>query len=306
VSTGQVCDIWLTAPDGTERQIQLVAGSTLAIGRSESSDCRIDSPKASRNHATIRVSAEGVFVQDLGSLNGTFLNGKLITGVAPLRTGDRVLIAGYEFAVRVRHELQPMSRSDETRPVELQVLSGSILVSDIVGYTSLSEALPAKELTAVLRIWSERVSQVITLLDGVVDKFIGDCVMAHWLTKDTKDLADIAEKAQAAARRIYAETVSLESSVMWPFAPKYRWQVKSSIATGEVVFGNMGRGKARSFSVFGDTVNRVFRMNDLCNDLGKSLVVDEQTANLVADKTKFSLLRETALEGKTEKVKVFG
>jgi adenylate cyclase len=158
----------------------------------------------------------------------------------------------------------------------------------------------------VLRVWSERVSQVVTLLDGVVDKFIGDCVMAYWLTKDEKESSLIAEKAYAASKRVQAETISLESSVMWPFAPKHRWRVKSSIATGEVVFGNVGRGDSRSFTVFGDTVNRVFRMNDLCNELGKGLLVDENTAILTAEHSPFSLLRETVLEGKTEKVKVFG
>jgi pSer/pThr/pTyr-binding forkhead associated (FHA) protein len=142
--SGQLCDIWVTSPDAKEKQIQLATGATLTVGRAEGSDFRIESSKASRQHATIRVTPEGVFIQDLGSLNGTFLNGKLLTGVAALRTGDKIQIAGYEFSIRVRTESVPIARTDETKPVELQVFVASILVSDIVGYTTLSEALPPK------------------------------------------------------------------------------------------------------------------------------------------------------------------
>jgi len=294
--------------DGVETELTLEQGGTIQIGRSEGNEYRIFSSKASRFHAAIRSTPEGVIVQDLGSLNGTFINGKLIGASSPVRTGDRMTVAGCDFLFAIIENLQPEFQSDETKPVELQAYRGTILVSDIRGYSRLSEALPAKELTAVLRIWSERVSQVIQLLDGTVDKFIGDSVLAHWLRKSSdtgESLEILAEKAYAASKRIEAETLALESSVLWPFAPKHRWRVKSSLASGEVIFGNMGRGDARSFSVFGDAVNRVFRLNDLCSEVNRHFLCDEVTATLAGGSAKFSFLQESKLEGKDERVKVY-
>ncbi len=296
----------LEGPNGTR---DLVRGETIQIGRSEGNDIRIVSPKASRFHTAFRSTPEGVIVQDLGSLNGTFVNGKLIGAAAVLRTGDKVVVAGTEFLVELIDTKPNINyETDATRPVELQVHRGSILVADIRGYTHLSESLPAQELTSVLRVWSERVTTVVQLLDGVVDKFIGDSVLAYWLRSANTDRPtdeELAERAYAASRRIESETLSLESSVLWPFAPRYRWRVKSSISSGEVIFGNVGRGDARAFTVFGDSVNIVFRLNDLCTQLGHDLLCDEETAKRAAKVAPFRFLEETRLEGRTEKVKVF-
>jgi class 3 adenylate cyclase len=281
---------------------------TLQIGRSDGNELKINSPKASRFHAVIRATETGVQIQDLGSLNGTFLNGRLIGAVAEVKSGDKILVCGVEFLIELTQEIKP-ARNDETKPVELQAFTGSLLVSDIRGYTRLSEELPAQELASVLRVWTEKVTTVVGLLDGVIDKFNGDSVLAYWLrpssSADSSRDSELAEKCFAAAKRIEAETISLESSVLWPFSPKYRWAVKSSIASGEVIFGNLGRGDARSFTVVGDTVNIVFRMNDLCSELGKDLLADESTAKLMEGSQRFRFLQNVTLEGRRESIKIY-
>jgi len=303
-----VAKIITNAVDGTSREYLLEQGEALQIGRAEGNQLRIPSAKVSRFHATIRSTDAGVFVQDLGSLNGTFLNGKLVGATAELKSGDKVVVSGFEFLVELFQENQP-ARNDETKPVDLQAFKGSLLVSDIRGYTRLSEDLPAQELASVLRVWTERVTTVVGLLDGVIDKFNGDSVLAYWLrpsnSQDSSGDSELAEKCFAAARRIEAETISLESSVLWPFSPKYRWTVKSSIASGEVIFGNLGRGEARSFTVVGDTVNIVYRMNDLCSELGKDLLADENTSKLMESSQKFRFLQSVTLEGRREPVKIY-
>ena len=294
--------------EGNNSEAVLEEGASFQIGRAEGNEYKILSTKVSRFHAAIRATDNGVVVQDLGSLNGTFLNGKLIGSTAVLKSGDRVTVAGAEFIVELLQE-GSANRTQETRPLELQAYTGSLLVSDIRGYTRLSEELPAQELASVLRVWTERVSMAVASLDGVVDKFIGDSVLAYWLRPSnsgdaTKD-AELAEKAFAAAKKIEAETQAMESSVLWPFSPKYRWSVKSSLASGEVIFGNIGRGDARSFTVIGDTVNIVFRMNDLCTELKRDLLTDESTAKLMLNSHKFMFMENFKLEGRRETIKVF-
>ena len=303
-----VAKVITSALDGTSREYFLEQGAALQIGRAEGNELKIPSAKVSRFHASIRSTNDGVVVQDLGSLNGTFLNGKLVGTTAELKSGDKVVISGFEFLVELYQENQP-NRNDETKAVELQAYTGSLLVSDIRGYTRLSEDLPAQELASVLRVWTERVTTVVGMLDGVIDKFNGDSVLAYWLrpsnSEDSSGDAELAEKCFAAAKRIESETISMESSVLWPFSPKYRWTVKSSIASGEVIFGNIGRGEARAFTVVGDMVNIVFRINDLCSELGKDLLADEPTAKLMESSQKFRFLQTVTLDGRREPVKIY-
>src|SRR5215510_6771058 len=78
----------LTSTDGGQH-FELREGAALVIGRAPTSDIPIFDPTISRRHAEVRVEDQGVFVRDLGSSNGTFLNGLKIES-SPLRLGDVV------------------------------------------------------------------------------------------------------------------------------------------------------------------------------------------------------------------------
>jgi len=71
-----------------------VPGYYLVIGRDPASGICLDDPYVSWTHAALRRYADTVFVQDLGSRSGTFVNGKAVTGVRELRPGDVVTFAG--------------------------------------------------------------------------------------------------------------------------------------------------------------------------------------------------------------------
>ena len=73
------------------------AGAELLLGRSASCDCRVGDPDVSRHHARIRHDGERWLVADLGSLNGTCLNGWRITEETEVRPGDRLSLAGARF-----------------------------------------------------------------------------------------------------------------------------------------------------------------------------------------------------------------
>jgi len=68
------------------------------LGRSDTADIRLEDSFASGSHAELTPHGDTVVVEDLGSTNGTFLNGQPLAGPQPLRSGDRIRIGDSEFA----------------------------------------------------------------------------------------------------------------------------------------------------------------------------------------------------------------
>lgn len=85
-----------TAPDGTPTERDLPPGATLTIGRSAACDIAIDDATLSRSHARLAVGPDGVTIEDLGSRNGTLVNGERVARTE-LQLGDRVSLGGRSF-----------------------------------------------------------------------------------------------------------------------------------------------------------------------------------------------------------------
>jgi pSer/pThr/pTyr-binding forkhead associated (FHA) protein len=94
------------------RQVEVTA--VLVLGR-EAADLAVDDPEVSRRHASLRPAGDGLEIEDLGSLNGTWVNGTRIQGVVRLSPGDRVRLGGTSFEVR-RAQAQPTVASQRPAP----------------------------------------------------------------------------------------------------------------------------------------------------------------------------------------------
>lgn len=77
---------------------RLPPGAVKTIGRSTGAQFIVDAPLVSRLHCQLTATADGLQVKDLGSTNGTFVNGKRITA-SSLRDGDRITVGRVEFTV---------------------------------------------------------------------------------------------------------------------------------------------------------------------------------------------------------------
>jgi diguanylate cyclase (GGDEF)-like protein len=94
-------------------RVRLTSGSTLEIGRAPSSEISLPEVLSiSRQHARVSYRGDRVTVADLGSTNGTYVNGRLIDGETPLRSGDRFQVAGVHF--KFLHEQDPEHAYYET------------------------------------------------------------------------------------------------------------------------------------------------------------------------------------------------
>jgi len=85
-----VPDARLVVTEGPSAGAELSLAGELTIGRDQGADLVLDDPGVSRNHARVTADAEGVVIEDLGSSNGTFVNGQALTGPRRLAEGDNV------------------------------------------------------------------------------------------------------------------------------------------------------------------------------------------------------------------------
>ena len=147
-------DIWLTFPDGTERELN----GPLKIGRGSENDLVIPSSAVSRKHAALALHEGRWYVQDRGSYNGTYLNGTRVNPSTPLplRHADRIEIGGETILFSWPAQLQDPDATEpleEVAPVDAAQLSAlqrqvvQCLCAPWLAGASL-ESLPSNELIA--------------------------------------------------------------------------------------------------------------------------------------------------------------
>jgi pSer/pThr/pTyr-binding forkhead associated (FHA) protein len=94
-----------------------LTGPTFKIGRSEACQLRPNSDQISREHAEVSIGAEAATIRDLGSRNGTMLNGRTLTGVVALKSGDLIQVGNLTFAVVIQGAAEvPATSSQPTLP----------------------------------------------------------------------------------------------------------------------------------------------------------------------------------------------
>ena len=139
----------------------------------------------------------------------------------------------------------------------MQVVPMLILVSDIKGFTRLSEVLPPDELAQAIGSWYSYCDQVLTEHGAAIDKFIGDAVLAYWT-----DVTPNARQWALSAARYLRESCSLiQEEMKWTFE-RFDAEFSSGVALhmGEVSWGQLGQG---GLTMLGDAVNTTFRIQAL-------------------------------------------
>ena len=123
----------------------------------------------------------------------------------------------------------------------------TILFADLCGFTALSRSLDPEELHTLVGRYTAAVDSIVEAYGGTVDKHIGDAVMALFGAPVAH--GDDPLRAARAALDIHAAVSDLG------IAAGRALQAHIGIATGEVVAGGMGRGRAEDYTVLGDSVN---------------------------------------------------
>ncbi|MDD5305039.1 MAG: adenylate/guanylate cyclase domain-containing protein, partial [Elusimicrobia bacterium] len=199
----------------------------------------------------------------------------------------------------------PASDCDSTlaTAVNVKTEAVSILVVDSRNFTRLSETLPPKELPSFIGAWFRDASAVIESHGGVIDKFIGDAVMAYWLP-EAGSPARLARGPLDSAIEL-VETARLYHGQLVARHPELSFAVGCGVHMGEAMFGNIGSSARRDFTAIGDCVNIAFRLESQCKELDRAIVVSEAIKETAGDAYAFADLGPLKLKGKSNDVRAF-
>ncbi|MBF0635122.1 MAG: adenylate/guanylate cyclase domain-containing protein [Nitrospinae bacterium] len=156
----------------------------------------------------------------------------------------------------------------------------TIFFSDLVGFTSLSEKTEAQALVKILNEYTTLMEEVITSLDGTVDKYIGDAVMAFWgAPVDQPDHAYLACSAALESLRRLGE---FRDDLVRRGLPEIDMRI--GVNTGMAVVGNMGSERRFNYTALGDPVNEASRLEGINKAYGTRIIVAEPTWIAVSDR----------------------
>jgi len=177
----------------------------------------------------------------------------------------------------------------------------TVLFSDIRGFTTLSEQLPPRELVTLLNEYLTAMVAVLFRHGGVLDKYMGDAIMAFWNAPLAQ--ADHARLACATALDMIAELDRLRGE--WQARGVPPLDVGIGLNTGPMIFGDMGSPLRTDFTVLGDSVNLGSRLEGLNKEYGTRVIVGAGTREAAGDAFRYRYLDLVAVKGKTEPVAIY-
>ncbi len=177
-----------------------------------------------------------------------------------------------------------------------QLLDVTVMFCDIRGFTSLSEAMKPGDVVALLNEYFTGLEKCISEHGGVINKYIGDAVMA--LFGAPLPCRTHARDAFAAACAMREELAGMNELFAGRGLPRLRFGI--GLHSGPVLAGNIGAASRMEYTVIGDTVNTASRIEGLCKQYGRDLLISQSTAGLLGRELNF--VAEAELRGRKEKV----
>jgi adenylate cyclase len=251
---------WLETDGGEQFPLQ----GTCTIGRLAENTLAINDAEVSRRHAIIHAQGDGgYYLVDLGSRNGTILNGQRMRMPAQLKDNDRIQISTTTLVFRAS---EPASGEDEEAMVTIAAAhqtakSGMcwLLVADICQFTKMSQTVPQDELAQMVGKWVLACKQTIEKTQGHINKYLGDGFLAYW-PMDITTAESIASTINGL--RALQATTPMQFRIVLHYG---QVRMDSSLQQGED-------------NLIGPQVNFVFRMEKVCGALKQFCLLSEAAA----------------------------
>lgn len=176
----------------------------------------------------------------------------------------------------------------------------TVLFSDVAGFTSISEKLPPEILSHLLNNYLTAMTEIIFKYQGVLDKYIGDAVMAFWGAPIKEP--NHALFACVAAIDMYEKVKEIRHE--W-IKKGVDFDIRIGINTGEMVVGNMGSHQRFDYTLLGDNVNLGSRLEGINKEYGTHIVISESTFNEVKNKVIARKLDIVAVKGKEKGIAIY-
>jgi adenylate cyclase len=175
----------------------------------------------------------------------------------------------------------------------------TVLFSDIRGFTQLTENVGGAQVVELLNEYFDPLVDVVFEHKGVLDKFVGDAIMAVWGTPVSRK--DDAVQALAAAREMMERLGVVNEQRSERGAGPIRHGI--GLASGRCVAGNIGGGRRMEYTVIGDAVNLASRLSGVAR--GGEILIDEATYLRAGKPAGAQELPPTEVKGKSQPVRVF-
>lgn len=180
----------------------------------------------------------------------------------------------------------------------------TIFFSDIRSFTAMSEKMQPNEVVEFLNAYMTKMVDCVNKTGGVVDKYIGDAIMAVWGAPESSGSpAGDALNAVTAALMMRVELFRFNKERAEKGLPPVK--IGCGINSGPVVAGQIGSEERMEYTVIGDAVNLASRTEALNKPFATDVLITENTYNLIKDKIVVQEMPGVHVKGKTDAIKMF-
>ena len=181
-------------------------------------------------------------------------------------------------------------------------IPATILFSDIVGFTTLTESADPEAVVRQLNEYLSRMTAAVFENNGTLDKFIGDAVMAVWGNVKSRGIAEDAKSCARAALAMRRELQTLNAK--WKTEGIAPFAIGIGINHGDVLGGNIGSQEKADPTVIGDAVNLASRLEALTRTYPVDILVGARARELVCDEFDLRSVALVQVKGKTRPVEI--
>ena len=188
--------------------------------------------------------------------------------------------------------------ASESLTLEVRELVATVLFSDLVGFTTLTEHMPPHDVARMLNTYFSRMTDILFANEGTLDKFMGDAIMAIFGAPiDSEDHARRAVMCALEMKQALRE-LNDENSDQRPL------RFRIGINTGPVVAGDIGSIRRMEYTVLGTTVNVASRLESEVAEPGQ-IIVGEQTYEAIRDEFEFERIGKVKVKGLSQPITVY-
>jgi len=177
----------------------------------------------------------------------------------------------------------------------------TLFFSDIRGFTSISERLEPEELVHLLNEYLTEMTSIITKDQGLVDKYMGDGIMAFWGAP--LDQIDHAKMACSSSLEMMDKLRELQKNWKKEGIPSFN--IGIGLNSGDAIVGNMGSNSRFDYTAMGDNVNLASRLEGLNKIYGTNIIISENTHKIVKEKFESRKLDVVKVKGKKKPILIF-
>ena len=182
--------------------------------------------------------------------------------------------------------------------------NATIFFSDIRSFTAMSETMRPEEVVEFLNAYMTRMVDCVNKTGGVVDKYIGDAIMAVWGAPESNGSpAEDAMNAVMAALMMRVSLYKFNKERAEKNLPPVR--IGCGINSGPVVAGQIGSNERMEYTVIGDAVNLASRTEALNKPFATDILITENTYNLIKDRILVEEMPGVHVKGKTDAIKMY-